>query len=173
MVDDRLTDGRRIAELLASELDGLGDELAAVAVSDADRDAEATPDGAYAYRVTLHGGGADDTDGSTDRRDGDDDTDGSIDRTDDTDGPADDVDHPPEARELAVVFVQPDRARVEFVAAQDVAAATGDAEGLRVRPKAVRPPRTLVFVEDGAAVKRAVAVFEAVVAAVGDAERRG
>jgi hypothetical protein len=160
MVDDRLTDGRRIAELLASELDGLGDELAAVSVSDADRDAEATPDGAYAYRVTLHGGGADDTDGS-------------IDRTDDTDGPADDVDHPPEARELAVVFVQPDRARVEFVAAQDVAAATGDAEGLRVRPKAVRPPRTLVFVEDGAAVKRAVAVFEAVVAAVGDAERRG
>jgi hypothetical protein len=152
MVDDRLTDGRRIAELLASELDGLGDDLAAVAVSDADRDAEATPDGAYAYRVTIRGGGAA-TDGSP----------GSTDGTDD----------PREARELAVVFVQPDRARVEFVVAQDVAAATGDAEGLRVRPKAVRPPRTLVFVEDGAAVKRAVAVFEAVVAAVADAERSG
>ncbi|WP_318569134.1 hypothetical protein [Salinigranum marinum] len=150
MVDDRLTDGRRIAELLASELDGLGDELAAVAVGDADRDAAATPEGAYAYRVTLHGGG-------------------STEDADDTD----DADDSPGVRELAVVFVQPNRARVEFVAAQDVAAATGDAEGLRVRPKAVRPPRTLVFVEDGAAVKRAVAVFEAVVAAVGDAERRG
>ena len=131
-------------------------------MSDADRDAEATPDGAYAYRVTIRGGGAA-TDGST----------GSTDGTDDADGSTDDADDPREARELAVVFVQPDRARVEFVVAQDVAAATGDAEGLRVRPKAVRPPRTLVFVEDGAAVKRAVAVFEAVVAAVADAERSG
>jgi hypothetical protein len=140
-VDERLSDGRRIAELLASELDGLGDGLAGVEVSDADRDATPTPEGAYAYRVTLRSPGA--TAG----------------------GRADDD------RELAVVFVQPDRARVEFVATPDVAADAAADEGLRVRPKAVRPPRTLVFVEDGASVKRGVAVFEAVVAAVEKRER--
>jgi hypothetical protein len=60
---------------------------------------------------------------------------------------------------------------VEFVATPDVAADAAADEGLRVRPKAVRPPRTLVFVEDGATVKRGVAVFEAVVAAVEKRER--
>ncbi|WP_152042832.1 hypothetical protein [Salinigranum salinum] len=170
MVDDRLTDGRRIAQLLASELDGLGGVLAAVAVTDADRDADPTPDGAYAYRVTLRdrangsGGDRGDADrGGGDRRDG---------AEGDDDDHADDADRlerereQEQERELAVVFVHPDRARVEFVAGQDVAAATARGEGLRVRPKAVRPPRTLVFVEDGAAVKRAVAVFEATVDAL-------
>ena len=127
MVDDRLRDGRRIAELLASELDGLGDALADVTITDADRDAEPTPEGAFAYRVTLER----------------------------------------EAQTaLAAVFIQEDRARVEFLVAPDVAADQAHEEGLRVRPKAVQPPRTLVFVEDGAEVKRAVAVFEAVVATV-------
>jgi hypothetical protein len=128
MVDDRLTDGRRIAELLASELDGLGDALEMVAITDADREVTPTPDGARAYRVTM--------------------------RSEDQDC------------ELADVFVQPDRARVEFILAPDVAAERASAEELRVRPKASRPPRTLVFVEDGAEVKRAVVVFEAVVAAL-------
>lgn len=141
MVDDRLRDGKRIAEFLASELDGLGDALAGVEVSDADRDATPTPDGAYAYRVTLRS-----------RR--------SV---------ADDATDDPQ--ELAVVFVQPDRARVEFVSAPDVAAEAATDEGLRVRPKAVRPPRTLVFIEDGASVKRGVAVFETVVATVEERER--
>ncbi|WP_372910117.1 hypothetical protein [Salinigranum sp.] len=141
MVDDRLRDGRRIAELLASELDGLGDALARVAVTDADRTVEPTPDGAHAYRVTRRGDAGTGSNGET--GDGDD-------------------------RDLAVVFVQPDRARVEFTVVPDVAAERGKREGLRVRPKASRPPRTLVFVEDGAEVKRAVAVFEAVVAALDD-----
>lgn len=126
MVDDRLTDGRRIAKLLASELDGLGDELETVAITDADREVTPTPEGAYAYRVTIRG----------------------------------------EDRDLADVFVQPDRARVEFTETPAIAAERARAEGLRVRPKASRPPRTLVFVEDGAEVKRAVVVFEAVVAAL-------
>jgi hypothetical protein len=170
VVDDRLTDGRRIAQLLASELDGPGGVLAAVAVTDADRDADPTPDGAYAYRVTLrdraNGGGGDrgDTDrGGDDRGDGD----------EGGDEHADDVDHADgleRERELAVVFVHPDRARVEFVAGQDAAAAAARGEGMRVRPKAVRPPRTLVFVEDGAAVKRAVAVFESTVDALTPSE---
>jgi hypothetical protein len=76
-----------------------------------------------------------------------------------------------ETTDIAEVFVQPDRARVEFTALPDVAADAATAETLRVRPKAVRPPRTLVFVEDGAAVKRAVSVFETVVAALDGEER--
>ncbi|WP_380679127.1 hypothetical protein [Salinigranum sp. GCM10025319] len=168
MVDDRLADGRRIAELLASELDALGDDLAAIDVRDADRDAQPTPDDAYAYayRVVIgHGGTADESGG-----DGDDDPD--EDGSDGDDDP--DEDGSDGERELAVVFIHPDRARVEFVVEQEVAAAAGDEEGLRVRPKAVRPPRTLVFVEDGAEVKRAVTVFEAVVASLSnDPDDRG
>ncbi|PSQ06983.1 hypothetical protein BRC97_04750 [Halobacteriales archaeon QS_6_71_20] len=64
---------------------------------------------------------------------------------------------------LAAVFVQPERARVEFLANPDAAAAAAAEAGLRVRPKAVRPPRTVVFVADGAEVKRVLPAFEAVV----------
>jgi hypothetical protein len=119
MVEDRVTDGRRIAELLASELDGRTDGgLARVAVADADRDVEPTPDGARAYDVTLDG----------DR--------------------------------LAGVFVHPDRAHLAFSAHQDAAAAVASDLDLRVRPKATEPPQTLVFVESGAAVKRAADVVD-------------
>lgn len=56
MVEDRITDGRRIAQLLASELTGLErGPLAEVAVVDADTDVEPTPGGAVAYRVTRDG----------------------------------------------------------------------------------------------------------------------
>lgn len=121
MVEDRIEDGRRIAELLSSEIEGREDgELARFAVENADRDVEPTTDGDRAY--DLHHGG--------DR--------------------------------VARVFVQPDRTRLEFEAARDVAAdASADAE-LRVRPKATTPPKTLVFVESGAAVKRATDVLRAV-----------
>lgn len=51
MVEDRITDGRRIAQLLASELRGREDgALGALAVADV-QDAEPTPDGDFAYRV--------------------------------------------------------------------------------------------------------------------------
>ncbi|MFC7068033.1 hypothetical protein [Halobaculum lipolyticum] len=66
---------------------------------------------------------------------------------------------------VAEVFVHPDRARVEFLAAPDAAATAASAAGLRVRPKAVTPPRTVVFVADGAQVKRVLSAF---VAAVGE-----
>ncbi|WP_423999462.1 hypothetical protein ACOZ4I_11015 [Haloarcula salina] len=53
MVEDRISDGRRIAQLLASELTGLErGPLADVAVVDADTDVQPTPEGAVAYRVT-------------------------------------------------------------------------------------------------------------------------
>lgn len=125
MVDERITDGNRIAQLLASELDGRADGgLETVAVTNADRDVEPTADGARAYDVVV--------------TDGDDET------------------------RFARVFVHDDRARLEFEAGQDVAADAGESVGLRVRPKAVEPPRTLVFVESGAAVKRATDVVQQV-----------
>ncbi|MDS0220990.1 hypothetical protein NDI54_06480 [Haloarcula sp. S1AR25-5A] len=56
MVKDRISDGRRIGQLLASELTGLQrGPLADVSVVDADRDVEPTPEGAFAYRVTADG----------------------------------------------------------------------------------------------------------------------
>ncbi|ELZ41693.1 hypothetical protein C471_05521 [Halorubrum saccharovorum DSM 1137] len=156
MVADRLTDGVRIGQLLASEVSGNEGRLRDLALADADPDVEPTADGALAYRVVRGGeGGA---------------------------GDGDEAD-----RDLvAEAYVQPDRLRIEFVAgaggeaaARDaddapglpaVAADAAEREGLRVRPKAVRPPRTLVFVEDGAQVKRALPVFEAVVDATGNRE---
>jgi hypothetical protein len=130
MVERRLSDGKRIAQLLASEIDGLGGPLESASVVDADPDVEPTVGGAFAYAVAV-----------------DDAADAGDDTSDDR---------------IATVFVQPDRARVEFDTDQRrVAERAADAD-LRVRPKATQPPRTLVFVEDGAQVKRAVRVFEAV-----------
>lgn len=132
MVRDRLTDGTRIAQLLASELTGHGGRLETVSVVDANPDVEATVDGALAYVVAV--GSEDDESENTDRT------------------------------RLAEVYVQPDRTRVEFRRGQEAAARAAEAAGLRVRPKATHPPRTLVFVEDGAAVKRALPVVEAAAA---------
>lgn len=56
MVEDRLTEPTRVAELLASELTGLGTgALADVAVVDADPDASPSPGGTHAYALTLDG----------------------------------------------------------------------------------------------------------------------
>jgi hypothetical protein len=53
MVDERIEDGKRIAELLASEVTGReSGPLAEMAVTEADPDVEPTPDGAFAYAVT-------------------------------------------------------------------------------------------------------------------------
>jgi len=56
MVEDTITDGRRIAQLLASELTGLdAGPIDDVSVSDADTDAEPDQGGALAYRIALGG----------------------------------------------------------------------------------------------------------------------
>ncbi len=122
MSADRITDGHRIAQLLASELES-GASHDALAVTDADPDVEPTPEGALAYRVL-------DT-----QRD----------------------------EQIATVSVQPDRVRVEFRAAPASVADAAEDRGLRVRPKASQPPRTIVFVEDGAEVKRVIPAFDAAV----------
>ena len=151
MVQDRLRDGTRIAQLLASELTGNRGALESVVVVDADPDVEPTADGALAYRVALvstpEAITVDDR-GQTTLDEG--------------------VDADP--RSIASVFVQPERARVEFTTAPDAAAEAARGADLRTRPKAVAPPRTLVFVENGAAAKHVVPVFEAVVEAVDGAD---
>jgi hypothetical protein len=125
MVEDRLTDGTRIARLLSSEVHGRASgPLARLTVTDADTAVEPTEDGAFAFGIDLEG------------------------------------------ERLADVNIHPDRIHLAVEHGVDVAAEAGEAEGLRTRPKAVRPPQTLVFVESGAAVKRAVDVLAAVVESV-------
>ena len=65
-------------------------------------------------------------------------------------------------RRVAEVYVHPDRSHVEFRVGARTAAEAGHRAGLRVRPKAVEPPRTVVFVENGAEVKPALRVVRAV-----------
>jgi hypothetical protein len=51
MVDDRLADGKRIAQLLASEIEGHEVSLADLSVTAANPDVDPAPDGAFAYAV--------------------------------------------------------------------------------------------------------------------------
>jgi len=143
MVEDSVADGRRIAELLASEVDGRVDGiLDTLAVVNPDRSVEGSPDGERAYHIERA------VDGSWEdarTRHAPDESRGEL---------------------LAEVYVHEDRARIEFREGQDAAAEVAGERGLRVRPKAVEPPRTLVFVENGAEVKRAVDAVEAVTEAV-------
>jgi hypothetical protein len=74
-----------------------------------------------------------------------------------------DADDAGEDRPLATVFVHPERVRLEVRAGAVAAADAAREAGLRVRPKAVDPPLTVVFVENGAEVKRALAVVTAAV----------
>lgn len=54
VVDERVSDGRRIAELLASEIDGRADgALEWLSVTDADRSVEPSPDGTRAYEIST------------------------------------------------------------------------------------------------------------------------
>lgn len=68
--------------------------------------------------------------------------------------------------QIAAVYAHPDRAHVEFRAVPDAAAETAAAAGLRVRPKATRPPQSVVFVESDAQVGPALDVFRTVLDAL-------
>ena len=133
MVDDRITDGTRIAQLLASELDGREGAFAPVSVTDARPDVAPTADGARAYAVVR--GYREEAIASGE-----------------------------DGESIATVFVHPERVRIEFAARPERALEAAGEVNLRGRPKAAEPPRTLVFVEDGAAVKRATDVFAAILA---------
>lgn len=130
MVTERVTDGRRIAELLASELTARTDgQLSDLGVADADSDAEASAAGTFAYAVTV---------------DGD------------------------EPIRLAEAFVHPDRLRLEFRAELETVSSAAAAADLRVRPK--DGPRVLVFVADGAGIKRSLPVIAAAASALAPTE---
>lgn len=152
MVQDRLRDGKRIAQLLASELTGDHAALAHVVVADADPDVAPTDEGAFAYRV-VH---VADSDALT---------------TDDRGRPtlaadsASDVDA--ETTEIATVSVQPARAQVEFSVAADRAAEAATTAALDVVSTVDADDDTaLISITDGVDAKRVISVFEAVVAAV-------
>lgn len=56
MVEDRIEDGKRTAQLLASELTGLATgPLDRIDVADADPDAEPSDGGTFAYEIVLDG----------------------------------------------------------------------------------------------------------------------
>jgi hypothetical protein len=55
MVEDRLTHGKRIAELVASEVTGHERSLSSLSVIESDPDVEPTEDGAFAYAVEREG----------------------------------------------------------------------------------------------------------------------
>lgn len=121
MTSDRITDGRRIAELLASEVSARTDgPLAGLSLVDVRSDAEGSEVSTFVYGI--------DVDGET---------------------------------RLADVYIHDDRARLEFRSGLASVPEAGEEAGLRVRPKAVEPPRALVFIESGAAVKRVLDVISA------------
>ena len=146
MVQDRLRDGKRIAQLLASELTGDQAGLARVVVADADPDVVPTDDGAAAYRV-VH---VDDSDALT---------------TDDRGRPtlAAEPSNNAATTEIATVFVQPERAQVEFSVAADRAIAAATAAELDDVSTADDAATALVGITDGVDAKRVLPVFEAVV----------
>jgi hypothetical protein len=126
MVEDRITDGKRIAELLSSEVTGhQRPPYDGMTVADADPDVEPTADGVRAY----------------------------------------DVEH--DGERLAGVFVQPERVRLELYEGLEADRESAEGAGLRTRPVASEPPRLVVFVESGAAAKRAFDVLGAAVATRG------
>lgn len=189
MVRERLDDGVRIAQLLASELSG-GATHPGFRVVDADRDVEPTPDGAVAYRVAFDPDEAEESaldTGGIPGTDDDEDVDGETSEGSEESAGAEEDDasersggetgeretddhetddHETDDRVVATVHVHPERAHVAVRVAPDAAATAAESTDLRVRPKATRPPQTLVFVEDGAEVKRVLAVFRAVADAV-------
>ena len=146
MVSDEVTDGTRIGRLFSSEVHGHErGALGRLRIVDADPDAEATEGGALAFAVAVDGDG----DGSTDVVDGDGNDDAAA-----------------SGKRIAEAYVHPDRLRVEFLRGARTAAEAGRAAGLRTRPKAVEPPRTLVFVERAADAKAALRVARDVAEAV-------
>jgi hypothetical protein len=149
MVQERLSDGKRIAQLLASELTGDQAALAHVVVADADPDVEPTEDGAFAYRV-VH---AADSDALT-----------TDDRGRPTLAAGSAADGDAEITEIAVVSVLPERARVTFSIAPDRAAEAAADTVIEVQSTdAADTADTTVAITDGVEAKRVLSVFEAVV----------
>lgn len=150
MVTERVTDGKRIAQLLASELRGRTDgPLGRVSVADV-HDVEGSLDGEFAYRIVVEAGDVEDEPGGSGDGDGDGD----------------------DPRPLADVYVHETRARLAVRRWPEATARAGERAGLRVRPIPGDPPRTLLFVESGVEAKRAAdAVVDLLAGAVDPGSR--
>lgn len=132
MVDDELSDGVRLAQLLSSEIHGHErGSLGRLSVVDADTEVEPTPDGAFAFAVAFE-----DTAGVEPERG--------------------------ETERIAEVYAHPEQVRLEFFAASDSAAEVAQAEALRTDRQSSRQQRTAVFVNNGAEVKAALRVVRRV-----------
>jgi len=137
---DEIRDGTRIGRLLSSEVHGHErGALGRLRVVDADGDVDATEAGAFAFAIAVGDG----EDGAPDGSAGGE-------------------------RRIAEAYVHPDRLRVEFLVEAKTAVEAGEAAGLRTRPKAVEPPRTLVFAERGADAKAGLRVVRDVAEAILD-----
>lgn len=150
MVQDRVSDGFRVAELLASEVDGRqrGD-LGSLAVANADRSVSGTPTGERAYEIRFLAGDRDPRREPTPEEIG---------------------------RLVAEVLVHERGASLAVVAGADAAAETATEAGLTVTPSDDTPVETgsdgvVIELEYGAQVKRATDALAAASAAVqADAE---
>lgn len=175
MVDERITDGSRIAQLLSAEIDGrtdggLGrlyvvDTLVDPSKADSQNDepgsAEPKNQETLAFEICVDNPGSSkcrkfDTSSSSEG----DDTDARPDRDEDTD--ALDARIP-----IAGVFVQDDHIRLVIRRAREVALDAASDVGLDATAVDSNPPKTIVVVESGAAVKRASDVLSAVGTASG------
>jgi hypothetical protein len=137
MVEERLTDGYRIAELLASEIDGRrSGPVADLAVANADRTVDGTPAGERAYDVRLLSGDRDPRREPT----------------------------PDDAGELfGRVFVHETGATLALEAHSDAAAAAAAAGGLDTE-ESWREGLLAIRLEYGAQSKRAIDALEAALA---------
>lgn len=125
MTDDRITDGRRIGELLASEVTARSKgPLSDLELVDVRSEIEGSADGTFAYGISIN-----------------------------------------DRIRLSDVYIHDDRARLEFRVGLDSVPEVAKEADLRVRPKAVEPPRVIVFIEDGGAVKRVLDVIRAAIEA--------
>ena len=140
MGTDEIRDGARIGRLLSSEIHGHErGALGRLRVVDADADVDATEAGAFAFAIAVGDGADGAPDGSAGGE-----------------------------RRIAEAYVHPDRLRVEFLVEVKTAVEAGEAAGLRTRPKAVEPPRTLVFIERAADAKAGLRVVRDVAEAILD-----
>ena len=157
MVESRVTDGERIAELLAAEIEGRSDGgLGRLSVTNVEADAEPGHHGDCIFDVVRA-----EKPVSGDVPDGSNIGDATGESR--TESSTDEL--------VATAHVHDDRIHLALRTAQEEAHERAAALDLRTRPKATTPPQTLVFVESGAEVKRAVRVFSTVGEAIDAAGR--
>lgn len=144
MVEERLTDGRRIAEFLASEVTGHEDDLAPLAVADADPDVDPTSAGAFAYAIERGGERAASVYVEPERVR---------------------VEFEGDAAADAAEAAREEGLSVESKAVESEADESQTVESEATESSGAAPRRTAVFVEDGAQVKWLLPALRAVASA--------